>query len=106
MKTSIHNINPKRIFSRIWLIFKHQISRCCYEKVQTIHRSTVFLLCPVLQIFAQPADTATNITIVTATKSYEFIKGDGSNPVLIKAALSTTYRCNGFRTFVPFIENI
>ena len=45
-----------------------------------------------------------NITISSRTENYEFVKGTPDHPVLIKEELSTTYKCNGFRTIVPFEE--
>ena len=64
----------------------------------------LFSVCFAQQGFSQPTDSINNISIVSATRSYEYVKGDEIHPVLIKATLTTTYRCNGFRTFVPFEE--
>jgi hypothetical protein len=64
----------------------------------------LFSVCFTHQVFSQVVDSSNNISIATETRSYEFVKGDEIHPVLIKATLTTTYRCNGFRTFVPFAE--
>src|SRR3954471_24023439 len=45
-----------------------------------------------------------NITISSLTENYEFVKGNADHPVLVKEELSIAYKCNGFRTVIPFAE--
>ncbi|HPZ86842.1 MAG TPA: transglutaminase domain-containing protein [Flavihumibacter sp.] len=45
-----------------------------------------------------------NIVIKNKTESYEFIEGKADNPVLIKETKSTVFRCDGFRSSMPFVE--
>ncbi|PSL48964.1 transglutaminase superfamily protein [Chitinophaga niastensis] len=44
-----------------------------------------------------------NITISEQKERYEFEAGDKENPVIIRQNLSATYRCNQFRTSIPFV---
>ncbi|MGX5819996.1 transglutaminase domain-containing protein [Chitinophaga lutea] len=45
-----------------------------------------------------------NIVISDRKERYEFTRGDDAHPVWIKQFFNTTYRCNGFRTSVPYVE--
>ncbi len=45
-----------------------------------------------------------NISVYQKTEVYEFVKGNTDNPVMVKEKVSTTYKCNGFRTSIPFVE--
>lgn len=45
-----------------------------------------------------------NISISGKTENFEFVKGTAENPVLVKEKTSTTYKCNGYRTVIPYVE--
>ncbi|WP_343700829.1 transglutaminase domain-containing protein [Chitinophaga sp.] len=48
------------------------------------------------------AGTDKNIVIRERKERYEFTKGDAKNPVWVKQYFSTTYRCNEFRSTIPY----
>ena len=45
-----------------------------------------------------------NISILKKTSVYEFTKGNDLDPVLVKEQTSTQFRCNDYRTTIPFSE--
>ncbi|NNV54464.1 transglutaminase-like domain-containing protein [Limnovirga soli] len=45
-----------------------------------------------------------NISISDKSATYEFVKGTVNSPVLVKEKITTTYKCNGYRTNIPFVE--
>ncbi|MFY0253332.1 transglutaminase domain-containing protein [Chitinophaga sp. 30R24] len=53
---------------------------------------------------AIPGKDEKNIAISTYLERYEFITGDKDYPVNIHQNSAVTYRCNQFRTTVPFVE--
>ncbi|HEY0271710.1 MAG TPA: transglutaminase domain-containing protein [Chitinophaga sp.] len=52
---------------------------------------------------ALAGDDETNVTISTRQETYSFVKGDKDHPVNVKELLSTTYKCNAFRTTTPYV---
>lgn len=51
-----------------------------------------------------PAGDDNNIVIKNKTERYEFVYGNATNPVLINELSNTVFRCDGFRTDLPFVE--
>lgn len=45
-----------------------------------------------------------NVVIKSKTEKYEFTYGNETNPVLINEQSSTLFRCDGFRTEIPYVE--
>ncbi len=45
-----------------------------------------------------------NVVIKNRSEYYEFSYGDAKNPVIVNQQFTTTYRCDGFRTVVPYVE--
>ncbi len=45
-----------------------------------------------------------NISISDKSATYEFVKGTVNSPVLVKEKITTIYKCNGYRTNIPFVE--
>jgi hypothetical protein len=45
-----------------------------------------------------------NIVIKSKTERYEFVYGNTTNPVLINELSNTVFRCDGYRTDLPFVE--
>lgn len=44
-----------------------------------------------------------NVVIKSKTDAYEFSQGKAGNPVVVKESQITTFRCDGFRTSLPFV---
>lgn len=45
-----------------------------------------------------------NVIISNKEEKYEFQPGTNENPVLVKGQINTTYRCEGFRTDIRYVE--
>ena len=54
--------------------------------------------------FLLTAQEDKNISILKKTSVYEFTKGSDLDPVLVKEQTSTQFRCNDYRTTIPFSE--
>ncbi|MBX2924056.1 MAG: hypothetical protein KF746_17790 [Chitinophagaceae bacterium] len=52
--------------------------------------------------YASPGDD--NVVISSKTEKYEFTYGSADNPVLINEQLNTVFRCDGYRTDIPYVE--
>ncbi len=70
--------------------------------------SAVLYLLPVLFAGAHhPRGVQTddkNVIISNKQEKYEFTAGTADNPVVVKSQISTTYRCEGFRTDIRYVE--
>jgi transglutaminase-like putative cysteine protease len=96
--------NTGKKFSKISFIFNIPFSGVVVKNCKVYIEVLLFVVCFSQQVLSQSADSINNISIASAGRSYEFIKGNETHPVLVSATLATTYNCNGFRTFVPFVE--
>lgn len=54
--------------------------------------------------FSVNAQETDNITISKKIEKYEFEKGSSANPVVIKQKTETFFKCNGYRTSIPYAE--
>lgn len=63
----------------------------------------IALLCTAYTSYAFSEEDK-NVTIINQKERYEFETGDKENPVNIRQTATTTWRCNQFRTTVPFVE--
>lgn len=52
---------------------------------------------------AQSSDD-NNVVIKTRTERYDFAQGTVDHPVVINQQFNTVYRCDGYRTTVPYVE--
>lgn len=62
------------------------------------------LLSLAIPFFCGAQTESNNISISSKTENFEFVKGTDSKPVLVKEKTSTTYKCNGYRTVIPYVE--
>ncbi|MGF6927034.1 transglutaminase-like putative cysteine protease [Chitinophaga sp. W2I13] len=63
----------------------------------------IALLCTAYTSYAFSEEDK-NVTITSQKERYEFETGDKENPVNIRQTAAITWRCNQFRTTVPFVE--
>ncbi|PVD53500.1 hypothetical protein DC498_02990 [Terrimonas sp.] len=45
-----------------------------------------------------------NVVIKSKTERYEFVYGNADNPVIINEQTNTIFRCEGYRTDLPYVE--
>lgn len=62
------------------------------------------LLCVLVPNISFAQTESNNISISDKSATYEFVKGTVNSPVLVKEKITTTYKCNGYRTNIPFVE--
>lgn len=55
-------------------------------------------------VTAQTTKADENVVIKSKKELYEFATGSAENPVVIQQQFNTVYRCDGFRTTVPYVE--
>lgn len=51
-----------------------------------------------------PFQDDNNVVIKSKTEKYEFVYGNDDNPVQINEQTNTVFRCDGYRTDVPYVE--
>jgi hypothetical protein len=73
------------------------------EKIALPGTSLVFISF-LFSSFVHAQDESNNISISSAYEEYEFMKGKNENPVIIREKLDTKFKCNGFRTSIPFAQ--
>lgn len=66
--------------------------------------SLLILVLTVIKTYAKEAPTDSNIVISNCKEVYEFVYNRSLNTVQVKETLSTTYRCNDFRSSLTIVE--
>lgn len=91
-----------------WIVFlKLLYCKPLKQPVMKKVSATLYLLffyCFTIPFIGYTQTESNNISISDKSENYEFVKGTVKTPVLVKEKTTTTFKCNGYRTSIPFVE--